>query len=87
MILADISDYIQKRQRVSVADIVNRFDADPDAVREMLALLERKKRIHRIPSVPACGSSCRQCDSAATELYAWGKGREEPDEQAACWPL
>lgn len=86
MILAGISDYIRERQRVSVADIANHFDADPGVVRDMLAVLERKQRIHRVPNVSACGSSCRQCDPAATELFAWGKGPEEPDEQAACWP-
>ncbi len=87
MILAEISDYIRERQRVSVADVANRFDSDPEVVRKMLAVLERKSRVHRIPSVSACGSSCRQCDQAATELYAWGPGKGEPDEQAACWHL
>ena len=87
MILAEIIDYIHERGRVSVADITNRFDADPDAVRDMLAMLERKQRIHRIMSISACGSSCRKCDPTATELYAWGKPSDKPDEQAGCWPV
>ena len=87
MILAEISDYIRERERASVADIANRFDTDPEVVRKMLSVLLRKQRIHSVPSITACGSSCRQCDPSATELYAWGPGEGEPDEQAACWPL
>jgi hypothetical protein len=87
MILAEISNYIRERERASVADIANRFDTDPEVVRQMLAVLLRKQRIHRVPNITACGSNCRQCDPASTELYAWGPGKEAPDEQAACWPL
>ncbi|MEJ2316634.1 MAG: FeoC-like transcriptional regulator [Gammaproteobacteria bacterium] len=87
MILAEISDYIRERERASVADIANRFDSDPEVVRKMLSVLERKQRIHKVPSITACGSSCRQCDPAATELYAWGPSTGKPEEQAACWPV
>ena len=41
MILAEISDYIRERQRVSVADVANRFDSAPEVVRTMLDVLER----------------------------------------------
>ena len=84
MILTDIGNYLRERQCASVADIANRFDADPEAVRDMLSILVRKQRIHRVRTLTGCGSSCRKCDSAATELYAWGRQSEEGLEQAAC---
>ena len=57
MILSDIGNYLREREYASVADIANRFDTDPEVVRDMLAVLERKQRIHRIQSLAACGSS------------------------------
>ncbi|MEJ2308013.1 MAG: FeoC-like transcriptional regulator [Gammaproteobacteria bacterium] len=84
MILTDIGNYLRERQCASVADIATRFDADPDAVRDMLARLVRKQRIHRVRNLSGCGSSCRKCDNAATELYAWGGPSEETPGQATC---
>lgn len=84
MILSDIGNYLRERQYASVADIASRFETDPDVVRDMLAMLERKQRIHRVTGLSACGSSCRKCDSAATEFYAWGSLPEEPTTQTAC---
>ena len=37
MILSDIGNYLREREYASVADIANRFDTDPEVVREMLA--------------------------------------------------
>lgn len=85
MILSDISQYLRERGQASLADIAHRFDVAPDAMRDMLSVLVRKKRIHRVPTVTGCGSSCQQCDSAATELYAWGEALPDTGEQAACW--
>ena len=70
MILSDIGNYLRERKCASVADIANRFDTQPDVVRDMLAMLERKQRIHRVPTLSACGSSCRPIVTRATPTAA-----------------
>ena len=72
MILSQIAAYIEKRGQASLADIALHFDADPDAIRGMLDVWVRKGRIVRLDSQAGCGTSCTQCDSNATEVYAWG---------------
>lgn len=73
MILAELRDYIQQRQQVTLADLVNRFDTDEDALRQMLEVWIRKGRIHRRLTTASCGSSCNQCGSGTNEYYCWGK--------------
>jgi putative ferrous iron transport protein C len=68
MILSDIRDYLAERGRASLVDMANRFDTDADALRGMLAVLERKARVRKLPVGSACGGCCN-CDQAAPELY------------------
>lgn len=67
MILSELRSYLQKRQRVTLSDLANRFDTDADALRGMLVVLERKGRVRKLPTT-ACGG-CNQCDQAGMELY------------------
>ncbi|VAW72807.1 hypothetical protein MNBD_GAMMA14-1043 [hydrothermal vent metagenome] len=76
MILSDIRHYLEARGQATLADIALHFDADPDAVRGMLEVWIRKGRLHRHRATAACGSSCHQCDPAATEIYVWGAGTD-----------
>lgn len=71
MILSDIKRYLQERGQATLADIATHFDAPPDAVRGMLETWIRKGRVARHQANAACGSSCSQCDPAATEIYVW----------------
>ncbi len=73
MILSDIRDYLRQRGQATLADIALHFDADPDAVRGMLDTWVRKGKVHKKMATASCGSSCSQCDSAATEIYVWGE--------------
>ena len=73
MILAELRNYIQQRQQVSLADIINHFDVDEQAVRPMLEVWINKGKIHRKMSTASCGSSCSQCQTASTEFYIWGQ--------------
>ncbi|MGD9408739.1 MAG: FeoC-like transcriptional regulator [Thiohalocapsa sp.] len=70
MILARLRDYLAEHRRVSLVDMANRFDTDPDALRGMLATLERKGRVRKLPAGSLCGT-CARCDQAAPELYEW----------------
>jgi putative ferrous iron transport protein C len=72
MILAELKDYIKERRQVSLADLVNRFDTDENALRQMLEVWIHKGRIHKRLSTPSCGSSCNQCGQGSTEYYCWG---------------
>jgi len=71
MILSDIRRYLEQRGQASLAEIALHFDADPEAVRGMLAVWQRKGRVRQRRASAACGSSCSQCDPAATEIYVW----------------
>ncbi|MDX1823673.1 MAG: FeoC-like transcriptional regulator [Thiohalomonadales bacterium] len=72
MILSDIRKYIEQRGQVTLADMANHFESDPEALRGMLNVWIRKGKITRHLCTSACGSSCKGCDSAATEIYIWG---------------
>ena len=72
MILADILDFLQQRDVASLGEIARHVSADPDAVRNMLATLQRKGKVHRASQGGGCGSTCQQCATGSTELYAWG---------------
>ena len=78
MILSDIRRYLEQRGQATLADIALHHQADTDAVRGMLEVWIRKGMIHRRMATSSCGSSCGQCDPAATEIYVWGNADAEP---------
>jgi hypothetical protein len=70
MILSELRDYLRVRQRVSLADLVNHFNIDADALRGMLDKWMAKGKLRKIAAA-ACGTGCCKCDPALTELYQW----------------
>ncbi len=70
MILSEIRDYLMLNRRAALADMANRFDVTPDALRGMLDKLVAKGRIKKLPAGTAC-SGCSECDPASTEIYEW----------------
>ncbi len=70
MILADLRNYLAEHRRASLLDMANRFDTDAGAVRGMLATLERKGRVRKLPPGTACRGGC-SCNQVAPELYEW----------------
>ncbi|MCB1962115.1 MAG: FeoC-like transcriptional regulator [Rhodocyclaceae bacterium] len=72
MILYRLSTYLRTHERATVADLALALESTPEALRAMLATLERKGRVTRLaPPRPACGTTCCKCDAAAVETYAW----------------
>ena len=71
MILSDIRNYMQQHGQASLADIALHFDSDPAAVRGMLDIWIKKGKLHCRTATSSCGTSCSQCDTAATEIYVW----------------
>jgi len=79
VILSELKGYLQERRQATLSDMALHFRAQPDAVREMLSVWERKGRVRRLPPPVGCGGTCTQCDPAATEVYWW----VEPGERDA----
>ena len=71
MILSRVTDYLKTYRRAALSDMVVGLDATPEALREMLAILERKGRVHKLPSGTACGGGCNKCSPSSIELYEW----------------
>lgn len=76
MILAELSGYLALHRRASLADMALRLRCEPEAVADMLAVLERKGRVRRIDPVGpgaggGCGGSCGCCAGAPPEVYEW----------------
>ncbi len=71
MILSDLRNYIRARGRVPIADLVNHFDADPDAVRGMLDVWIRKGKVSRLASDAGDCDGCAKCDAFELEIYEW----------------
>lgn len=75
MILSQVSDYLKLRGRASVMDMAIALNTTPDALRDMLAVLERKGRVRRMPPGTPCGGGCAKCDPANIELYQWSEAQ------------
>lgn len=71
MILADLRNYLRSQRQATLMDLAAHFDADPEAVRAMLALWINKGRVERLPLPPACGKTCALCDPSVAEVYRW----------------
>lgn len=71
MILSDLRSYLQQQRRVALADLVNHFHMDADALRGMLGKWISKGNVRKMSRESACGTTCCQCDPALTEIYEW----------------
>ena len=72
MIITDLSQYLRRHHRASVADMAMGLGTTAEALAPMLDMLERKGRIRKLPEGSSCGSkSCCKCDLATVALYEW----------------
>ena len=55
MILSRLTETLRLHRRVSLDDLATGLQAAPEAVEAMLATLERKGRIRRLPAGSSCG--------------------------------
>jgi Mn-dependent DtxR family transcriptional regulator len=69
MILTELKQYLSQHQRAALIDLSHHFDIEPDALRGMLNVLERKGWITKLPSGTVCGGGCSKCDPASVEIY------------------
>lgn len=73
MILSELKRYLTAHKRASIGDLANRFAAEPDAVRGMLAHFIAKGRVRRLDDADANGQcgGCKKCDAYTMEIYEW----------------
>ena len=71
MILSELTAYLATRKRAALIDMSHHLGSDPEALRSMLSMLERKGRVRKLPSGTTCGGGCSKCDPAAIEIYEW----------------
>jgi hypothetical protein len=83
VILSDLRRYLQAHRQATLMDLAVHFDADPEAVRAMLALWISKGRVERVPLPPACGATCTLCDPGLAEVYRW---RDAPEGEGPPTP-
>jgi hypothetical protein len=68
VLVCEIERYLAERKRAPLMDMATRFETDVNALRGMLALLERKGRVRRLTTA-ACTTGCNKCGTADMELY------------------
>jgi len=71
MILSELTHYLAAQKRAALIDISCHFDSDPQALRTMLSMLERKGRVRKLPAGTTCGGGCSKCGPASIEIYEW----------------
>lgn len=71
MILSDLRDYLKLHKRVALADLMNHFAMDADALRGMLDKWIKKGKLQKLSLESGCGTSCCKCDPTLVELYEW----------------
>jgi hypothetical protein len=77
VILSDLRAYLRSQHRVAMADLINHFDMDVDALRGMLDKWISKGKVRKLPLTASCGTSCCQCDTTLTEIYEWVSDSDE----------
>lgn len=70
-ILTRVSDHLRAHRRASVFDMAGTLDTSVDALGAMLATLERKGRVRRMPQGSTCGGSCCKCNPDTLVIYEW----------------
>ena len=85
MILQRVLDVLAERELASPTMIAAAVGSTPDAVRSMLATLERRGLVQRYSPLSGCGNGCNQCGQ---EMGAWYRltsaGQHPGDTGGAC---
>ncbi|MDD3576401.1 FeoC-like transcriptional regulator [Halothiobacillus sp.] len=81
---SNVKRYMKQRGTAPLSDIINRFDAPPEAVLAILDFWQQRHHIRKIAAPPAasCGTGCSSCSTSpgaesscktpvANDLYEW----------------
>lgn len=81
---SSLKAYLQARGTAPFADLVNRFDAPPEAVSAILTFWQDRGRVRAVPldSNAACTSGCSDCGPGGREAHC-----AVPDDQPRQYDL
>lgn len=71
MILTRVINHLKLNRRVALRDMALALSISPDALREILSILERKGKIQKLASGTKCSGSCAKCAPNSIEIYEW----------------
>jgi hypothetical protein len=71
MSLLDIKKYLMQVKIASLSGISHYFNADPEVLRQMLGIWEKKGCLRKCMKTQNCGTSCVKCSPLLTEIYEW----------------
>ena len=71
MILSELKQYLSQHKRAALLELSHHFDIEPEALRGMLATLQKKGLVEQLPAGALCGVGCRKCDSNSIEIFEW----------------
>lgn len=71
MILTRVINHLKLNRRVALRDMALALSISPDALREILSVLERKGKIQKLASGTKCSGSCSKCTPNSIEIYEW----------------
>ena len=88
---SSVKRYVRQRGMAPLSDIINRFDATPEAVLAILDFWQQRHHIRKIAAAPAvgCGTGCSSCSTSpdaestcqtpvANDLYEWILANDTP---------
>ena len=70
MILPEIERYLSQHGRAALADLSQHLHVEPEALRGMLRVLQRKGRVRKLQAQTLCGG-CTKCSPTNTEVFEW----------------
>lgn len=71
MSLIDLKNYLRQQQQVTLTDLVNHFNTEPDVMRTMLNHWQNKGKVVQVHHHNGCGKGCNGCCQQTIELYCW----------------
>ena len=89
MLLSDIRNHLAQNGSASIQELSNRFDADLEAVEDIMSVLQRKGAVRLLSgALPACatagcgcGCACSSAAQKSAEVYEWiGRSKRDRHE-------
>lgn len=71
MIIQRLRAHLKENGRASLFDMAAKLGTSPEALRNMVAVLEKKGQVRRLPQGTLCGGGCTSCAPETIELYEW----------------
>ncbi len=71
MILTRVINHLKLNRRITLRDTALELSVSPDALREILGVLERKGKVQKLASGTKCSGSCSKCAPETIEIYEW----------------